>query len=458
MRRLLPFALTAALAAAPALVEAGSAARVLAPDGDVYAVTQGRYGELFPDGSETLADDPVLAVTVIHADGSSETRLVPATAGPSAEELASLVLGADGETLHVLWQSSGAGSSLRLASLGADGWTDAVDVSRAVSVLRGSPRAAVTRDSVELPAGGAEAPGRVHRSVLHVLWLEADGDAVIYAPLVFEDGTYIGDHVLFALDRLVASEIESVAAPPTPAGAVTLALEPGDDRGSAVAAFPLPGTDRMVGVELRMVDGGLSRLGDGLRDAILDLTRVLEPGSPDSLADLARGARAHVLAAGGGLRPALVELLATEIERYVLATGTDWAFQPGTMAERTRLELIELGADFDRTPVRRTQGPNRPSLVNVGLRAEGPIASHDLRLRIAAVRPAPALPEGVTGSLFLSGDGDDALVAWEREGVVSFRESDDRLEGGWGPVRSLGIEAGDDDLIRDLLRDRVRGR
>lgn len=458
MGRLLPLALALSLAAAPAVAGGGPSTRVLAADGGIYAVTQGRYGELFPDGSETAADDPVLAITVIHPDGSAETLLVPATAGPTVEELASLALGPDGETLHVLWQSSAAGSSLRLASLGPGGWAEVVDVSRAVSVLRGSPRAVVTRDRLELPVGGTGATAQAHRSVLHVLWLEEDGGAVIYAPLVVEDGAYIGDHELFALDRLLPSGIASGAPPPAPSSATTPALERGDDRGAAVAAFPIPGTDLLVGVELRMIDSELSRLGDSLRDRILDLARVLEPGSPASLGALAGGARSHLLEAGGGLQPALVELLATEIERYILATGSDWAFQPATMVERTRLKLVELGAEFDHTPVSRTQGPARPNMINVGQRSEAPIVSHDLRLRVTAVRPVPALPEGTTGSVFLSGDAADALIAWERDGVVFFRESDDAAESGWGPVRSLGIEAGDDDLIHGLLTDRVRGR
>ena len=44
-------------AAAP-LSTAESASQVLTSGGDVYAVTEGTYGELFPEGNVTLADDP----------------------------------------------------------------------------------------------------------------------------------------------------------------------------------------------------------------------------------------------------------------------------------------------------------------------------------------------------------------------------------------------------------------
>jgi hypothetical protein len=97
-------------------------------------------------------------------------------------------------------------------------------------------------------------------------------------------------------------------------------------------------------------------------------------------------------------------------------------------------------------------------MIGVGHRWEGPARTHDLRLRVAAERDPPST-DGASASLFLSGDGEDALVAWEVEGAVYFRESDDDAEGGWGPVRSLGVTAGEDpSLIADLLRARVRGR
>jgi hypothetical protein len=453
-------ALASPLAGAAA---AGPATRVLAPDGVVFAVTQGAYGELFPAGAEALPGDPVLAITIIHPDGASERLLVPDTAGPAEEELASLVLGPGGETLHVLWQSSAAGSRLRLASLGAEGWGAVVDVSRAVRVVRGSPRAAVTRDRTELPAAGEEAPARFQRSVLHVVWLEEVGGAVIYAPLVIEDGAYIGDHALYALDRLAAGGGEPALAGSSPlAGPVALApgVEAGGDAGAAVAAFTDPESGLLVSVELRMVSGELSDLGNRLREGLLEMTARLEPGSPNSLRELAAGAAARVIEAGDRLRPALVQLLAGEIEGYVLATGSDWAFQPETMADRTRGELLALGAAFDHAPVQRIHDDARAHLINVGHRSEAaPLPSHDLRLRVTAERPAPVLPEGVAGSIFLSGDGEHALVAWEREGVVFFRESDADAESGWGPVSSLGITTGEDPSpITELLRDRVRAR
>jgi hypothetical protein len=128
------------------------------------------------------------------------------------------------------------------------------------------------------------------------------------------------------------------------------------------------------------------------------------------------------------------------------------------MAARTRSVLVEIGSGFDHAPIRRMHGGARAQLIGVGHRWEGPERSHDLRLRLAAERTPPAT-DGLPASLLLSGDGKDALVAWERDGIVYFRESDDEAEGGWGPIRSLGITAGGDpSLITDLLRDRVRGR
>lgn len=444
-------------AAAPAT----AATRALAPSGDVFAIAEGPYGELFPDGRETRAEHPVLAVAVVRPDGSSDLLLVPGTAGAEVERLSSLLIGPDGETLHVLWQSGAGSPSLRLASRGADGaWAEVVDVSRGVAVLPGSPRAAATRDSAEIGGEEPEAGVRMRRNVLHVVWLEEAGGRTIYAPLVIEDGAYIGDHPLFALDELApaAGGAETGAAAPPEGAALGPAIEPGDDGAAAVAAFIDPANGRLVTVELRMVSGELSEVANRVHDEIVDLAATLEPGSPDSLRSLAGGARAELLAAGGRLRPALLQLLAGELEAYILREGSDWAFQPEAMAERTRGVLVEIGSGFDHAPIRRVYAGERAQMIGVGRHLEGPARSHDLRLRVAAERTPPPETRGPT-SLFLSGDGEDALVAWEVDGVVHFRESDRGAESGWGPVRALGVTAGDDpSLIVELLRDRVRSR
>lgn len=441
---------------------AASGTRALAPSGDVYAIAEGSYGELFPQGTATLAAHPVLAVVVLHPDGTDERWLVPGTAGPEVERLSSLLLGPDGETLHVLWQSGAGSPTLRLASRGAEGaWAEVVDVSRSVPVLPGSPRAAVTRDSAEIGGPEPETSVRMSRSVLHVVWLEEPEGRTIYSPVVIENGAYIGDHSLYALDELApaagGAEGEPTVAP-IAGGVLGPAIEPGDDGAAAVAAFVDPSSGRLITVELRMVSGELSDVANRVRDEILDLAGTLEPGSPDSLENLAGGARAQLIGVGSRLRPALLQILADELEAYILSEGADWAFQPEAMAERTRSVLVEIGSGFDHAPIRRMHGGARAQLIGVGHRWEGPERSHDLRLRVATERNPPST-DGAPASLFLSGDGEDALVAWEADGVVYFRESDDRAEGGWGPVRSLGVTAGEDpSLVADLLRARVRGR
>lgn len=440
---------------------APSTARALAPNGDVFAIAEGTYGEIFPQGTETLAGHPVLAVAVIHPDGTSDRLLVPGTAGPEVEALSSLVLGPDGETLHVLWQSGAGSPALRLASLGAGGaWADTVDVSRGVAVLPGTARAAATRDRAEVAGAEPDSSVTMSRNVLHVVWLEETDGRTIYAPVVIEDRAYIGDHALYALDELArsASGAEGEGGAGPAGGILGPAIEPGDDGAAAVAAFVDPASGRLITVELRMVSGELSDVANRVRDEILDLAGTLQPGSPDSLESLAGGARAQLIGVGSRLQPALLQLLAAEIETYILSEGTDWAFQPEAMAARTRSVLVEIGSGFDHAPIRRMHGGARAQLIGVGHRWEGPERSHDLRLRLAAERTPPAT-DGLPASLLLSGDGKDALVAWERDGIVYFRESDDEAEGGWGPIRSLGITAGGDpSLITDLLRDRVRGR
>lgn len=455
-------ALAAALLAALLPATAGAGLRALTGNGDVYFVESGRYAELFPEGGEAGDDDAVLAVSVLRGDGSAERLLVPETAGPEVETAAALVAGPNGAAVYLLWEAGTELSRLRLARLDADGWGEPVDVSRGSAVVAGSPKVMATRDRSLLTGGTGGEEGEAvlsHRSVLHVAWLEDPAEAV-YAPVVIEDGTYLGDHALFDLGRFApeppAAEPGAPAPePPAVAARPLLTLEPGQE-GAAVAAFTDPETGELVSLELRPVAGELSEIGDRVRDGIVDLTRQLEPGDPDSLESLAGGARAQLINVGHQLRPAVLGVLAAEIEGYVLETGGDWAFQPDVMAARTRNHLISVGASFDHTSISNLHGGARAQLINVGHHLEGPERSHDLSVRVAASRPVPELPPEAVSAVYLSASGAAALVAWEQEGLVHYLESEGE---GWSEPITLGIEASaDPDLVDDLLTDRVRGQ
>lgn len=455
-RTLLVMLLVGAAVAAPTAARAGT--RALAAGGEVYVATAGTYGELFPGGSAAAAEAPVLALTVIYPDGSTLRHLVPGTEGDGLDSSPSLYLGPNHDSVHLLWQAGDADGGLRLASLADGEWHGAIDVSRSYPVLSGSTRVAVTHDTGELPSAGGETL-LLHRSVLHTIWISPGdaGDRVVYAPLAIENGAYVGDHALYTLADF---------GPPAPAGGGTApeagaagplapTVQAGSDGRAAVASFTDPATGRLITLELRLVSADLSLLGDVLRRRLLELGNTLPPGSPDSLSALADGARGQLINVGSRLDPAARGYLAAAMETYILETGGDWAFQLDAMVERTRDHLLELAIAFDGAPLARLAGGARGQLINVGHHLEGLPLSHDLRLRRTAERPAPDTG-GAAGSVFLSADGEEALVAWERQGVVYFRDSDGAA---WGPVRSLGLElASDPSTVTDLLTERVRAR
>lgn len=455
-RALRPLAgLLVAVAATAAVPAAGAASRVLDADGDVYVVEAGSYGELFPEGRASEPGDPVLAVTVLRSDGSAERSLVPGTEGPGVERLAASVLGAEG-LLYVLWESEAETSRLRLG-IHAGGWNDTVDVSRGSAVRPGSARAAVTHDSGRLTGEGGEATS-TRRSILNVIWVEdgAGGANVVYAPLVIEDGAYIGEHSLHSLAAFVPPAAAEGAARPGEPVRIAPSIEPGRGGRTALVALVDEATDRLVTFELQPVSRELSDLGDGLARELLSLIAGLEPGSPDSLGRLAAGARAYVREAGGNLEPAVVELLGTEVERYVRESGSDWAFQPDAMAGRTRARLIEVGGSFERGSISRLDDGRRAQLIDVGVRYVPDRRSHDVRVLAVSARALPPATGPAVCTVYLSNQGEDALIAWEDGGAVYFQES---RGDGWDDPQALGIGAEQDpQLIRGLLSERIRSR
>jgi len=448
--------LLVALAAVTATIPlAEGAARVLDADGDVYVIDAGTYGELFPDGRASEPGDPVLAVTVLRSDGSAERTLVPGTEGPGTERLAAAVLGVEG-LLYVLWESDAETARLRLGIHAGD-WNETVDVSRGSAVRPGSARAAVTHDSARLTGEGGETTS-TRRSILNVIWVEdgAGESDVVYAPLVIEDGAYIGEHSLHPLGAFVPPAAAEGAEPAAAAVRIAPAIEPGRGGRTALVALVDEATDRLVTFELQPVSRELSDLGDGLARELLSLISRLEPGSPDSLGQLAAGARAYVLDAGRDLEAAVVEALGTGIDRYVRETGGDWAFQPDAMAGRTRARLIELGGSFERGSISRLHGGRRAQLIDIGVRYVPDRRSHDVRVMAVSARSLPPATAPAVCTVYLSNQAEEALIAWEDEGAVYFQES---RNDGWDDPQALGIGADEDpELIRGLLRERIRSR
>ena len=182
-------ALLALLLGTGALHAAGSTP-VLGKSGDVYQVTIGTYGELFPDGAEATEDAEVLRLEARRGSGTVEHYLVPGSEADDSDKTPSLSFDASTGQLYVVWSSNNDSTLTRinLASFDGSEWSDTIEVSGNIYSTKSAPRVAVTHDRFELAEGSSGESST--RTVLHVVWSEdtTDGEKTMYAPVVLIDG------------------------------------------------------------------------------------------------------------------------------------------------------------------------------------------------------------------------------------------------------------------------------
>jgi hypothetical protein len=133
------------------------------------------------------------------------------------------------------------------------------------------------------------------------------------------------------------------------------------------------------------------------------------------------------------------------------------------VADIARANIIGIGASLLGNELRSLPEPARANIIGIGARAEdapagasGAATKHLFEFARVAAWPAPASGQGPT-TVYLSGDGGRALVAWERADRILYRES--RGAAQWSQVFILKLNAGLPlTQAHEILRSRVRGR
>lgn len=469
LQRVVAFALAVAVApAATAAVDPLSrpaAATVLGNEGQLYELLSGTYGELFPEDAAFAADSPVLALDVVQPDGARERHLVPGTAGPEVEGAPSLVFEDASERLFAVWESKSTptASRLLLADFVPGGWSEPLEISGDVAPLKDAPQVLVTRDrfSVRNPEG--ETISR-SRTVIHIVWLEerAEGREYYYTPIILEAGQYVGWNPVVAL-----SEIEPES--PSPKAAAETAellrapeLASGEDLESAILAFLSPARDRLTTVELRLAPGELGFLADEFRAQIIEIGRRDREG----IDELARKFRAQIIEIGNRLNPRIVSYFAERASSSLLDVFDADPDRPiEAIADDFRAQIIEIGRELlggprgnlpapshllEVAPIRLGSAPPPPN---------APRVSHLMSLQVVMDRPSPPLA-GVPARVFVSEDGERALVGWLSRGQVFYTETSSEAtsdEEAWTEIQhltltgQLGAEA-----AAEVLAGRVR--
>lgn len=464
-RFLLALAWLAAFSAAGAVETHRDAALGLA--GEVYLANSGTCGELFEHCSEEVADNALLAVDIVRSGQDSVRLRVPGTDGPEVEGTPALVFEDASSSLFVVWESKLQPDQSRVNLTWYDGeqWApEVIEISGDVHPLKGPPQVLITRDRYEVGLDGEEISRR-KRTVVHVVWWEQGpaAEEVYYTPIILEDGAYIGRNQVYDLNALDPSLPPEEAASLSPELLRSPVIEAGRDEATTLVAFTNPVSGRLVVFEVRLLPGELSLLADELQREILRYPELFNPEGIEELADRARG---HMIEFGHRLHPGLLHLISDDIAMVIRLHGLAAAADVEELADRARGHMIEFGARILGTGG-LTAEPTSSVAVTLETRkqagepsaeepsAGAPSPAHHLWLRLVSDRPAPDIGDRPVW-IFLSEDGQDAVISWENNGKLLYRETTPE---GWTPVRRISLQ-GPVDATRaeQILRQRVRER
>lgn len=421
MRALIVITVTL-LVALPAAAAPTSSAAVLGADGEIYQVVEGRYADLFPDGAETAADAPVLALDVLQPGKTPRRLLVPGTDGYEFERQASALYEQSSNTVFLMWESrvNGIHSLLQLGSLSPTGWGDTIELSGNPFGFKSNPRFSVSRETYA--TFDDHGMSRSTRTVFHLMWWEQGSpiDQVMYSPIVLEEGHYPGNNRVYRLrDFFQLEDIEDSA--PADALLAAPALVPGIDDRTIVMAFADADSGSLVTVQVAVLSKELTNLADSARAHIVHVgaTSLL------NLEVIADEARAHIVQVGAHLHPDLVDLLAAAARNYILQVGPSYGGGLIALADAARAHIVHVGARLDREGLSVVHRDTRSQVLEVPLSvgsADDSVGAHYFEVRLVSQRPIP-----VTGNdevfVYLSRNGEDLIVAWDEENSVGYRES-----------------------------------
>lgn len=472
---------------APAAAEPGAVA--LGDRGELYRAVAGEYGDLFPDGAEAAPGTPVLALEIDRPGEARVRRLVPGSEAAGVDGSPALVFEADSGTAFVVWESRSdpGSSSVRLAALRGDDWTEPFELSGDVDPLKGSPLVLITRDAYEVPTV-ADGIVQRNRSVLHVVWWEraaGGSESIQYTPIVLEAGAYVGWNPVYRLNDL--DPAGSAASSPALGQSLysSPSLSRGKDLHTVMVAFANQESARLLTVEARVLPGELGLIADRLHDAVID---VGYDAGEDRIRSIRGVLRAVIIEIGRRFNPGVTAHFAesvVEAAQRLHDAKPHRGLRP--FAGDLRATIIEIGVkslgDVDRQIESKASRVLEVADESGGAAAPAESVPSVVRLRLVRDLPAPTEPDGPGGNdgaapggaapprgparIFASEDGTRLLVSWEREGEVVYTESLEEPAGSAGPdgeesswTEPLTLEVGEGRLSPDeverILRSRVQ--
>jgi hypothetical protein len=436
-----------ALAAAfPAASHADHLGTALGADGQLYVVTAGLYGTLFPGSNAYDPSTPVLALDTTLPGSAPQRQLVQGTADGTIESSSALIYEDASKTLYVVWVSNShsVSSVIKLTSYAGNQWSPAITILSNPYASKTPPQLAVTRDTHQEtdPVSGNSATH--NRTVLHIVWSEDSASGLFqayYAPVIFEDGAWIGTvptptH-LDAFDALDQSGQTAPGSGPGPFAsplADTPTVQGGRDTSSVVTGFTSNASGMLTAVEVDVLPEELRMLADTSAAAVLTNGAQYFPGQ---LGALATQVQTVILSSGSAFQAEALQAISAAVQAQIASGSADLS----SLASRTRATIVDIGAKFALRGLRLAGsgvGKLAPPQVVEVLVPNAP--SHFLQFRVTATRPMPAV--GATGlQLFLSRTGVDALAAWTGPNGGALLYTNTQPDGTWSGVKQLQLSS-----------------
>jgi hypothetical protein len=434
-------ALIAAMAVIAAPARADHLGTAVGASGQIYTVTAGFYGTLFPGSYTYDAATPVLALDTTVPGSAPQRQIVPSSADANVESLPALIYEDSSKTLFVVWVSTShsVSSDIELTSYNGSQWSPAITIISNPFATKTPPQLAMTRDVHQEVDPVSGNPVTRHRTVLHVVWSEdaASGQyQAYYAPVIFEEGTWIGTvPTPTHLNAFDALDQAGQAAPGTAAGplATPLALTPtvqgGRDTNTAIAGFASNVSGVLTTVEVDVLPEELRILADTSSAAILASGAQY---FPNQLATLATQIQGVIQSNGSAFQPEALQAISAAAQSQITSGSSTVA----NLAQRTRATIVETGARFAKQGL--SIAPSGPSAVPPQvLEVVVPNApSQFLQFRVAGARLWPAVGAN-NPQMFLSRTGADVLAAWTGTNGTSVSYLSTQPDGTWSTVNQL---------------------
>jgi hypothetical protein len=409
----------------------------LGADGQLYSVTAGSYGSLFPGSHTYPAATPVLALDTTVPGSPPKRQLVQSSWDGDTESSPALIYEDGSKTLFVVWVATthDVSSDIKLTSYSGGQWTPAIDIISNPYALKTPPQLAVSRDTHQEVDPASGNPVTRHRTVLHIVWSEDSASGLYqayYAPVIFEEGAWIGTvPVPIHLNTFDASEQTASGGPFATPLVYTPAVESGRDTSTVVAGFASEASGMLTTVEVDMLPEELRILAD------LCAATVLNNGAnfPSQLGAIADQVQAAMVANGSFFQPEALQAIVAQVRVQILAGAPDL----NHLSLKSRGTVIETGRKFSLRglrPVLPTPAPVAPPMVTEIIPPGGP--SQFIQFRVASARQWPTVGANSL-QMFLSRTGSDVLAAWTSADNGSVLYSSTQPDGSWSNVYQLQL-------------------